>query len=166
MAPAWGCRGRRCGQIDRPQGRWPRNEKPASGRENGFPFDHIAFAPGAPCDIDQAHFAKADGQPVDLTVTAADRLMRFERLRRRAGVGTDQLARALSNYGGAGIDAGFVTRLAAMLEVAIRIKASLDDLLDWTALPPADQDAALTLFCASASSADRRWRHISTAGPD
>jgi hypothetical protein len=78
-----------------------------------------------------------------LDVAAADRVMRFERLRRRAGLTTDQLDRALSAFGNATLDADFVARLGAATEAAARLGVPLDDLLGWFEGSAADPAAGL-----------------------
>lgn len=122
-----------------------------------FPFDHVAFAPDAPCDVDQAFLAKADGTALVLDIPAADRLMRFERLRRRASLSVAELDHALTAFGAGGLDSGFICRLAAATAAAERLDLPLDLMcgwftakpLDWPAdfaaalaIPPADLDAA------------------------
>lgn len=106
-----------------------------------FPFDHIEFAPGAPCDLDQAFLAKADGSALVLDVAAADRLMRFERLRRRAGLSAAELDHALTAFGGNGLTTGFVQRLAPAAAAAERLGRPLDTLSAWFRMPATDWSA-------------------------
>ncbi len=135
-----------------------------------FPFDHIGFAAGAPCDVDQAFLADSNDAALNLGLAAADRLMRFERLRRRAGLSVAELDHALAAFGTGGLDTGFVCRLAAASAAAARLGLPLDTLSDWFKTQPggwpadcaaalgitaADLDAAGELLAPSAEP----WKH-------
>ncbi len=111
-----------------------------------FPFADILFDPSAPCDLDLARLAT--GQPdslqaIDLTSDAADRLMRFERLRRQSGLGTDELDRLMSALNQWKIDADLIATVAAALECARRLALPFDALMGWWSGAVADADAAL-----------------------
>jgi hypothetical protein len=124
-----------------------------------FPFDHVAFAERAPCDIDQAKLAKADGSALALDAATADRAMRFERLRRRSGLTVAELDQALAAFGTGGIDAGFICRLAAASAAAERLGRPIGILLAWfdgtAAAAAAEFAAALRLSQADFDAAVR-----------
>ncbi|HET9640905.1 MAG TPA: neuraminidase-like domain-containing protein [Allosphingosinicella sp.] len=124
-----------------------------------FTFDHVAFADGAPCDIDQAKLAKVDGSALPFDVAAADRAMRFERLRRRSGLTVAELDRALAGFGGRNLDSGFVCSLAAAAAAAERLGKPIGTLLGWfdrtAAAPAAEFAAALRLSQADFDAAVR-----------
>jgi len=126
----------------------------ASSAESSASFlvKKIAFPPDAPCDLDKAFLVDISDQQLTLTPAAADRLMRFERLRRRAAeLSVAQLDLALRAFGFMKIDADFVVRLAAAVWVARRLKGSIDDVLIWW-LPGADPRAAFTKALGLSSS--------------
>jgi hypothetical protein len=135
-----------------------------NGEGDVFPFGRIAFPPDAPCDLDKAFLVDDKDGPLNLSAAAANRLMRFERLRRRAQLSVAQLDLALKVLGAFEqnsykLDTTFVIRLAAAMRLAQRLKVSIDELLSWWgpssggpaafsrtfSLTPADFTAAITL---------------------
>lgn len=114
-----------------------------SKADGPFPFHHVEFPPDAPCDLDRAFLAKADGSALALDVAAADRLMRFERLRRRAGLSAAELDNALNAFGGSGLTKAFVQKLAAATAAAAALRLPLDTLSAWFKTPATDRSGEL-----------------------